>query len=410
MCAGSSPPGCAEAVERIAEATLRRRIAAARAVAEKLDVEALLLYAAPRRLEGGTQTTGNVHYFTGWTPLGAPSAIVLPAGGEPIVIAGGSNEARVFRERAGGFAEVRQGSRARPFAELIRTALVDGRNVRPRVGIAGGREMPAALHGPLAEACEFVAADRPIHDLRLVREPEEVACHRRAAAMSDRMIQRAMDLAVVPGVTPAEIMSEVEFAGRRMGADLAGLWLATGPAPPVTCFELFELPPAIGPHDRIQLGTIVSYEGHFAQGLRVGVRGRASRELKDCAQALTDIQDAALAELVPGRPVHRVVDIIEGLIDRHCPFSRSADPFRFQSCHGLGLDYSEPCMSGSLSPDRDRAGGADGPLIGENMVFEIHPNFTVPGLGHVCVGDTAVATPQGGELLTRFPRGLVMLD
>jgi len=38
-------------------------------------------------------------------------------------------------------------------------------------------------------------------------------------------------------------------------------------------------------------------------------------------------------------------------------------------------------------------------------VFEIHPNFTVPGLGHVCAGDVAVATARGGEWLTKFPRG-----
>jgi hypothetical protein len=71
-----------------------------------------------------------------------------------------------------------------------------------------------------------------------------------------------------------------------------------------------------------------------------------------------------------------VVDRIEGLIDRHCPYARSDDPFRFQSCHGLGLDYSEPCMARALSPDRDRSLDDDGPLIGENMIFEIHPNFT----------------------------------
>ena len=104
--------------------------------------------------------------------------------------------------------------------------------------------------------------------------------------------------------------------------------------------------------DRIQLGTIVSYEGHYGQGLRMGVRGTPSRALKDCASVLEEIQDTALAQLVPGRPIHVVVDVIEALIDRHCPFARADDPFRFQSCHGLGLDYSEPCMARALSPVR----------------------------------------------------------
>jgi len=37
----------------------------------------------------------------------------------------------------------------------------------------------------------------------------------------------------------------------------------------------------------------------------------------------------------------------------------------------------------------------DGPLIGENMVFEIHPTSRAR-LGHVCAGDVAVATARGG--------------
>jgi len=398
-------------LQRISEETLRRRVEAARRLIGELGVEALLLYAAPRRLAGATQSSGNVCYFTGWTPLGAASLMIIPADGPPTVFAGGPNEARVFRDRVGGLAEVRQATRGSPLASLITAALAgSSRNARARVALAGGGEMPAALQAALAERLEMLSADGPIHDLRLVRSEDEVLLHRRAAAISDEMIQRAMDLAIVPGVTPAEIMAEVEFAGRRLGADLAGLWLAAGRAPPVTCFELFELPQTLKVGDRLQLGTIVAVEGHYAQGLRMGVRGKPPRELEDCAAALEDIQDAALAELVPGRPVHAVVDTIEALIDLHCPFARSEDPFRFQSCHGLGLDYSEPCLATALSPDRDRSADEEGPLVRENMVFEIHPNFTMPGLGHVCAGDVAVAKSNGGEWLTKFPRGVARLD
>jgi Xaa-Pro aminopeptidase len=40
------------------------------------------------------------------------------------------------------------------------------------------------------------------------------------------------------------------------------------------------------------------------------------------------------------------------------------------------------------------------------MVFELHPNFAIPGHGFVCVGDSVLITESGPEMLTRFPREL----
>jgi Xaa-Pro aminopeptidase len=182
-----------------------------------------------------------------------------------------------------------------------------------------------------------------------------------------------------------------------------------GAAPPVTCFEFFELPETIHHGDRIQLGTNVSFEGHFAQGLRMGVWAEPSAKLKAMSQRLVDMQDAALATLRVGAPVHTLADTLERMIDETCPFTADTDPFRFQSCHQLGLDYSEPWLATALDRRRDRAGDKDGPVFREGMVFEIHPNFTVPGLGHVCQGDMAMVTAAGAEWITTYPRGLVVL-
>ena len=78
--------------------------------------------------------------------------------------------------------------------------------------------------------------------------------------------------------------------------------------------------------------------------------------------------------------------------------SRQTDPFRFQSCHGLGLSYVEPAMAWDLNATRDRDfDDVDGITITENMVVEIHPNCSMPRLGHVCAGDMALVTSQGAD-------------
>jgi len=387
-------------------ALLEQRLSAGRHLLERHGLDAIVAFSAPRGLAAATQSSGNIGWFTNFTPMWAPSMLVITAA-DAVIVAPGKNEARLFDTRVGSLYAVEI---AGPAGLVARASSIAHAN-RWRVGVAGADEMTVKLAATFASSFpRMVRIDPILQAMRLERDPAETALHRRASEISDAMLARAFAYAAEPEATPARLMAEVEHAGRSRGADVSRLWLSTGPEPPVTYFEMFELPPTIARGDRVQLGTMVSCEGYFAQGLRIGSRGRPQPELADAAARLIDMQDAALATLVPGRPVHELVDLLEASIDALCPYTRDSDPFRFQSCHGLGLDYSEPGLAEALSPRRDRSRDADGPLLQPGMVFEIHPNFTLPGLGHVCAGDVALVTDTGAEWLTRFPRGIFQID
>jgi Xaa-Pro aminopeptidase len=272
------------------------------------------------------------------------------------------------------------------------------------------------MAGPLFAAATAVVQGRPaldgepaVDELRLRRDPEEVLMHRIGAEISDAMVATAMERSTLPGMTGARLMADVEHAGRERGAGTPTTWLAVGERPVTTYMEQMEVTAAVGPEDRVQLGTSLTYQGYFAQSLRIGVRGTPSSALRRYADALLEIQDAALAAMRPGALLHEVSDAIEGGIDRFCPFTRDSDPFRFQSCHGLGLNYVEPGMARDLNARRDRTLDPAGVRMVENMVIEVHPNFTVPEIGHVCAGDMALVTATGAQWLTSFPRGLHQL-
>jgi Xaa-Pro dipeptidase len=323
----------------------------------------------------------------------------------------GPHDTRVFQQQAGWFGSITAtGQVDRYPAEVLRhLAAITARGT---VGTLGLWEMPAPLFRALNDGLsgqQLVEAAPGIDELRLHRHPEEVAMHRAGARISDAMIEAAMASAVQPGMTGARLMADIEYAGRRQGAGTPGAWLAIGEKPATTFMDMVEVDVPIGPADRVALGTTLTFEGYFAQGLRMGVRGVASRALQQCAAALIDIQDATLAALRPGALLHEVSDVIESMIDDVCPYSRDTDPFRFQSCHGLGLSYVEPGMARDLNARRDRTLDPAGVRIREHMVVEIHPNFTDPDLGHVCAGDMALVTASGAEWITSYPRGLVEL-
>lgn len=378
-----------------------KRAAQGRALMESLGLDAILAFSAPRGLAAATRTSGNLGWFAGFSPIWGPSLLVLTAD-RAAIVAPGKNEVRLFSTRVGTAYDVHGAGPEGIMAKALE--LLDGLQ---KVGTAGADELPPRFASRLAESLpEASAVDSALQALRLEREPIEIDLHRRASAISDAMIECAFAYAASADARPARLMAEVEHEGRWLGADISRLWLSTGPNPPVTYFEMFELPPTIEPGDRVQLGTMVSYEGYFAQGLRIGSLGRPKPELSDMVSRIEAIQDDALALIRPGEPVHGLVDLIETRIDAICPYTRETDPFRFQSCHGLGLDYSEPGLAAALSPARDRSADRHGPVFQPGMVFEIHPNFSLPDLGHVCSGDVALVTETGAEWLTRFPRGV----
>jgi Xaa-Pro aminopeptidase len=373
----------------------------------------LVAYGGPAAMGSRTGSAGYLRYFTGWMTTGLPAVLVLPADGRPTVITMGPHDTRAFEMQASWYADiVRAGSIARYPSELGDALHGAGIGSGERIATLGFGEIPASLSAPIAGILSDLRpsdAEPAIDAMRLVRHPQEVQMHRIGAGISDAMIETAMQRATEPGITGARLMADIEHAGRELGAGTPSTWLATGVKPVTTYMEQMEVPGPIEPGDRVQLGTSLSYQGYFAQGLRISVLGKPSPALEKYAQILLDIQDAALAAMRPGAPLHLVSDAIESAIDAACPYDKDTDPFRFQSCHGLGLSYAEPGMARDLNVRRDKSLDPDGVLMRANMVIEVHPNFTAPEVGHVCAGDMALITEAGAEWLTRFPRGLVRL-
>ncbi|WIY53873.1 M24 family metallopeptidase [Devosia sp. YIM 151766] len=379
------------------------RLSRLRGLLEQKTLDGAVLFASPRILGPATQTAGVVQYFSGWSVMGTPTVLVVPLAGRPIIVVPGKNEDRLMRHRCGGQFDIVQLA-GRSWTEAIDAACAD-LSISGSLGLAGAREMTLGNFGAWAQPNDrLVPLDADLAAMRMRKSPAELALHEAAVGISEAMVEAAID-AVRRRVSPAQIMAEVEFEGRRQGADISRLWLSTGPNPPVTYFEMFELPETLDMGDRIQLGTVVTCEGYYAQTLRTISLGAPSDALVEANEALQHMQDVAVGAFRVGAALHDVVDTLENAIDAFCPFTRENDPFRFQSCHGLGLDYVDPGMAPALSPLRN--GDTNPQLVLENMVMEIHPNFNLPGLGHVCLGDVAVATPTGGKWLGKLPRTIL---
>ncbi len=364
-------------------------------------LDAIVVLGAPGALGPTADSPGNVRFLAGWAPPLGPSGVVLRRGERPVVLAIGPHDARGFRARLGDAADVWQVAGPAALAEMVPPL--------SRVGVAGLAELPASLADALRGRWrEPHPIDAHLHAMRALHYADFADLARAAAAVSDAMVERVLATAAERPVTGAELMVAAEREGRSLGAESAGCWIATGPAPSTTYFEQRELQDVLGKGDRLQIGTTVRYEGFYGQSLRTAVVGAPSALLEEHNHRLISMQDEIAALMRPGVPLADVAARMDELVGAACPYPAKADPFRFQFCHGLGLSYSEPAMravSGAGQADPRFAGA----VLAEGMVVEVHPNYSVPDLGHVCAGDMAQVTPAGAVWLTSSVRGLARL-
>ncbi|MFI0480090.1 M24 family metallopeptidase [Actinomadura sp. 9N215] len=374
-------------------------------ILQRADADAVVVFGAPGCLGPAADSPGNVRFLTGWAPPFSPAAVVLRRGRRPVVLAVGPHDARGFRARLGDTADVRQVAGPAAFAEPL-TALLG----RSRTCVAGLSELPAgpadALRGALPEPHPV---DGCLHAMRTRHYADFADAAQAVAAISDAMIERVFAEAAARPRSGAELMVVAEQTGRSLGAESAGCWIATGEAPSTTYFDLRELRDVLADGDRLQIGTTVRHEGFYGQSLRMAVVGdRPQPLLEEHARRLLAVQDEVAALMRPGVPLADAASRMAEFVDGACPYPAGEDPFRFQFCHGLGLSYSEPAMRAVSGAGQADPRFADA-VFAEGMVVEVHPNYSVPGLGHVCAGDMARVTSTGAVWLTSSERGLVRL-
>jgi Xaa-Pro aminopeptidase len=152
----------------------------------------------------------------------------------------------------------------------------------------------------------------------------------------------------------------------------------------------------IRPGDTAYFDIIHSFNGYrtcYYRTLNVGSANRAQREAYRRAR---EFMDNAISEIRPGATSADVV--------RHFPaatefgFADEEEAFGLQYCHGLGLsNWERPLMS--------RYHSFEHPVeLKEGMVFAIETYWPTPdGSAAARIEEEVVVTPDGCELLTRFP-------
>lgn len=278
--------------------------------------------------------------------------------------------------------------------------------VRGRIGVSSGLSIGAIgkLESALPTA-EFVATNL-VSAMRIVKEPEEIVFHRRAAAICDDMLAAGRALieeALAAGnILPTEgalAREVIAYGTDRMYADfdhviyttkLAGGLVYAGP----NSARPHGLPSSrtIRRGDTLILSLGAAVASRFVESERTFVIGEPSerqRELYETTQLAQHIGTEALQAGTSCAEANRIcLDVIRD--------SGLGAYIRHRQGHGIGIAQHEaPWIE-----DGDQT------LLTPGMIVSSEPGIYVPGFAGFRISDSVLITESGPERLTRYPRGL----
>ncbi len=239
-----------------------------------------------------------------------------------------------------------------------------------------------------------VAAGGIVEALRRRKDPFELAAMRRAAALADAVMERAVSL-LKPGIRENELGAEIEYQMRKLGA--------TGPS-----FETIVAsgPRSALPHGRptskrlrknelvvLDLGVIL---GNYCSDMtRTVYLGRAPKRVRGWYEAVQEAQAAGVAAVRAGATCGQVDGATREVLTK----SGLEQYFVHSTGHGLGLEvHEEPRV----------ARGQEFRLEPGNVIT-IEPGVYIEGIGGIRIEDDVLVNAKGNEVFTRVKRDLIEL-
>ena len=329
----------------------------------------------------------NMRYLTGYTGEGA----LLVTKNQAVIIT--------------DFRYVEQAQRQAPMAKVLMT---DGEHsmfkwVKQVLADEGGKElaveedqMTVATYHRLEkelEGTKLVSAEGLTESIRVIKEPDEIACIRKACAISCAAFEKLLGI-MHTGMTEKQVQRALDDTMLDLGAE--GIGFSTIAAAGVNG----SLPHAIpGDHviasgEMLTLDFGASYGGYKADMTRTVAFGQISDELRAIYDTVLETQLAALSKIGPGVRCCDLDNQAHDYIN-----ARYNGAFGHSLGHGVGLDiHEQPGLSW-----RDER-----PLVPGHVVT-VEPGVYLPGVGGCRIEDSVVITESGYDNLVTSPKELITL-
>jgi Xaa-Pro aminopeptidase len=253
-----------------------------------------------------------------------------------------------------------------------------------------------AQHAPLAasSAAHLVETYGLVEQLRQVKDAAELDALRRAAAIGAEVFKQLIAL-LSPGVSEAEMATEIEYRARLLGAAATSFKpiIASGPrsALPHAGFTTSRLQPGVP--TVIDLGVVV--DGYCSDMTRTVFLGDCPGPWLELYALVDQARASAQAALRPGLS-GRDADAAARTIIAKAGYGQQ---FGHGLGHGVGIQIHEnPRLTNAVEQE----------LVSGNVVT-CEPGIYLPGAGGIRIENLCAITAVGSENLTPLGTELLVL-
>jgi len=391
--------------EQFSKEEYARRYAALRDKMREHKLDAVIVPGGPSHWSFG----GGMTWLTGhWEWHALASYVLVPLADEPTLIfsMGGTHAEAVRRQVAPALSDVRQ-SRGGRYAEVMVERLKEIGLTRGRIGLVEidprhKDYMPVNQYNDLRTGlpeAEIVFTRSLIHELVIIKSAEELDCVRKAGVLCERAMA-AMVAAARPGATEADLRGAAGSAMLQGGGDID--FLIIGSTPMANPAMFFGNP---RPSERkLKTGDIVimelaaGYRGYTAQiGSPICLGPPTEMVRKFWEEITLPGYRRIIAEIKPGNPIDNIRIAAQF-------FRQKGVQSRPTQIHGIDIVTATP----HVFAERTEAREADKVFL-PGMVTMAEPNpITADGMFGIFLGHTFIITPDGHEVVDKFPLELAI--
>jgi len=234
-----------------------------------------------------------------------------------------------------------------------------------------------------------------INAIRAIKDEEEIARIRNAAEISFQALTAVCNL-IKPGVKEKDIAIELDFRIRKCGAELVSF-------PTIVATGANSAKPHAAPGSReIENGDIVMidygavYHGYNSDETCTFIVGRANKKQKEVYSLVKQAHDRAIEAIKPGIQCREIDRIARSCIEG----GNLGKFFSHGTGHGVGLDVHEAPRIADKSVN----------ILETGMVITIEPGVYIPDLWGIRIEDMVLVKESGGEVLTKVPKNLTILQ
>lgn len=232
--------------------------------------------------------------------------------------------------------------------------------------------------------------------LRAEKDAVEIAIYREAATRLADVTSR-VPLLISTGRDEREVAALIDLELKRAGFQRTAFDTIVASGPNSALPHARPTSRVLEPGDAVVLDFGGVYKGYCVDLTRTAFIGHPTESFLCLFDAVTDAQAAAIAVVRSG--VHA------GEVDaaaRQVLAARELDrAFGHATGHGLGIEVHEYPRIGRPPAD------AEDPVLRGGMIVTIEPGVYISEVGGVRIEDDVLVGPDGADVLTDIPRGLM---